>query len=866
MADAVQRPGGRGLTPRERLWWLAVTLGFMALAVWLWAPPSMALPAVRLSWWALAVLFFVADRFPLIAWRRSLTPTAGLIGAPLIVGLFFATPLDLVLGYLVGALLSLASRRMEPLVHTYFALAQFLLVAGLAEHVFQPIVTHAGSLDGQDWLAAYCAASLLIPARALSLLAIRLEHGRMSRATIVEGLISGAISATLSATIGLCAVELLWSDPKGLVLLAIIAGALLVGLRAWGHERHQREVLEFLHGAGQSLHGSRELESAVLALISRARTMFDAEMAQLTLYPALAGEQAYRTTVRGSDAEEVMSGLDVTELDDILELERDSMLVQVATAPQHVRDMLERRDVDDAMVALLTGDQRIIGSLLIGGHAGDIQHFDDDDLRLFETLARQTADTLDNGRLDQSVAQLNELREKLAHTTFYDSLTDLANRSLFTERLDQALTRHDRTGLPVAVLFIDLDDFKSTNDTLGHGAGDELLIGVSDRLKRCLRRPDTAARLGGDEFAVLLEDLDDAHEAETVARRIVAALQQPLSIKEREVRVHASIGIVISEQAGDTASDLMRSADVAMYAAKAAGKDCIMVFAPGMETAVVARHQLRTDLETAIAESQLLVHYQPVVDLETGNVTGSEALIRWQHPTRGLIPPIEFITLAEETGLIIGIGAFVLREACRQLKDWQGLQPDRELSVAVNISARQLQQPLFVEDVLAAVHECEIRPEGLILELTESVLVEDSSASIGKLESLRRSGIRIAIDDFGTGYSSLSYLRKLPADILKIAKPFVDDLADERQPSDFARAIIALGGALNLTTVAEGIEARVQVEKLRALGCPLGQGYHLARPGAPEAMTLLLRDGISADRLGAAEPADERILRLRRKS
>jgi EAL domain-containing protein (putative c-di-GMP-specific phosphodiesterase class I) len=310
----------------------------------------------------------------------------------------------------------------------------------------------------------------------------------------------------------------------------------------------------------------------------------------------------------------------------------------------------------------------------------------------------------------------------------------------------------------------------------------------------------------------------------------------------------------------------MRNADVAMYAAKAAGKDCVMIFAPGMETAVVARHQLRSDLEQAIAQGQLLVHYQPVVNLETGVLVGSEALIRWQHPQRGLIPPIEFITLAEETGLILGIGSFVLREACRQLKIWQDAEPERDLEVNVNISARQLQQPLFVEDVLSAVHDSDIRPEGLILELTESVLVEDSAVSIGKLESLRRSGIRIAIDDFGTGYSSLSYLRRLPVDMLKIAKPFVDDLADVRANGDFARAIIALGGALHLSTIAEGIEGRVQVEQLRALGCTLGQGYHLSRPAPAEVVTELLRTGIARERLGNIEDGpDEQILPLRRR-
>jgi EAL domain-containing protein (putative c-di-GMP-specific phosphodiesterase class I) len=309
----------------------------------------------------------------------------------------------------------------------------------------------------------------------------------------------------------------------------------------------------------------------------------------------------------------------------------------------------------------------------------------------------------------------------------------------------------------------------------------------------------------------------------------------------------------------------MRHADVAMYAAKSAGKHRQIVFVPGMEAAIVARHRLRADLEHAVAADEFGVHYQPIFDMSTGRLVATEALVRWRHPTRGMVAPDDFISVAEETGVILALGAQVLRKACAATLRWQARHPATQpIWVSVNISARQLQQPLFVEEVLEIVSDSGLRPESLVLELTESILLEDAATSIGKLEALKCSGIRVAIDDFGTGYSSLSYLRRLPVDILKIAKPFVDDLDENEDRSDFARAIVGIGSALRLTMIAEGIERIEQLVTLRELGCHLGQGYHLSHPVAAEAVDRLIGGGgIDPKLLGMAE-TDSTIVQLSR--
>ncbi|MGH7722252.1 MAG: putative bifunctional diguanylate cyclase/phosphodiesterase [Candidatus Dormibacteria bacterium] len=866
------RPDGPWMGPTVRLRLFSTVLMVPAIALWirLLVPLPVISREYALPVWGLAVLFFISERWPVaVAVRRS-TPSVGMSAAPLVLGLFFSPPSAIIVAYLVGAVAAAASRRELRSAASTFSIAQFSVFSALAALTFRATIGHldAVHIGWNAYLAVSAAAAVLILTSLTTSFAVALRDGVMTRRLASENIALAFAGTTAAAAYGVIAVDVISSSSKGVFVVALFGVVLLGGYRALLIERRERRVAEFLRGADESLSQSHELESAIVGLIGRAREMFEAQLAQLTIYPSSPGQKAYRTTVRAGDpgGTEVMVAIDLNDLDDILEADSDGVIIDRTSASPSSRDVLSRRHIDHAMVALLRGRSRIVGSLMVGSHVNG-RSFDQRDLHVFQSLAIQTSSTLENGRLEQSIARLTELQAQLSHQAFHDSLTDLANRSLFSDRIDHALLRRNRTGKPVAVLFIDLDDFKGVNDTLGHSAGDQLLIGVAERLRTSLRRPDTAARLGGDEFAVLIEDIDAPLEAEAVAERIFAALIEPFAIAGQSVTVHASIGVAVSDDATDSASRLMRHADVAMYAAKTAGKSRYVLFISGMEAEIVARHRLRADLERAVSSDEFGVNYQPIFDIADGRLVATEALVRWRHPTRGMVAPDDFISTAEETGVILALGTRVLRKACLATRQWQERFPSPDpLWVSVNISARQLQQPGFVDEVLDLVRETGLPAPSLVLELTESMVLDDGNAgaSIEKLSSLKRAGIRIAIDDFGTGYSSLSYLRRLHVDILKIAKPFVDDLHNDQDEGDFARAIVGIGNALRLTMIAEGIETTAQLVTLRELGCHLGQGYHLSHPVKPEAIRRMLAAGGVDLSLLALKPVVAPILRLSR--
>ena len=459
----------------------------------------------------------------------------------------------------------------------------------------------------------------------------------------------------------------------------------------------------------------------------------------------------------------------------------------------------------------------------------------------------------------RDITDRKQLQAQLEHQALHDALTGLPNRALFRDRLSSALRRGSRPvedlGRKAAVLFIDLDDFKVINDTLGHKAGDELLIKVAERIGQSIRPSDTAARLGGDEFTVLLEDVDDVDLARMIADRILEHLRAPFDLEGRDVVVSASIGIALSSERGPAPEDLMRSADMALYEAKSRGKGRHDTFDSAMDARAWQRLEIEGELRRALDEDQLVIEYQPVVELETGRVRELEALVRWRHPERGLLPPSEFIPLAEQTGLITRIGRFVLATGCANLRAWLDAGADPELVLAINLAPRELQEPRLTSWIRKTLEANHLPARHLKIEITEGAMLLDDTAVNSALDALRSLGVQLAIDDFGTGYSSLSYVQRLPVGTLKIDRSFIAGLGIRREDDAIVRAALEFARALDLEAIAEGIESTDQAARLIALGCRLGQGFLYARPMSEPAVGALLAAGGNVSTTGVAPVA-----------
>lgn len=624
------------------------------------------------------------------------------------------------------------------------------------------------------------------------------------------------------------------------------------------YEKTQRQLRDqtILRHAGEIILSSLEKQQVLDHLAEQLVNALDVSSAYILIYDT-------GTKVSKVVAEHINPSIDQvapeTELNKSYQFEEDNKYTHFLHAGvihhyhlddsdigEGVRDRLLKKDVKTVLVLPIQFLGKTVAMAVLW-ESRQKREFTPNELSLCQGIAQQAAFAIENARLfelaQQEINERKRAEEKLRHEAYHDVLTGLPNRALFNDRLNQAIERGKRRENYIfGVLFLDLDNFKVVNDSLGHRAGDEYLKEVANRLGSNIRKMDTVARIGGDEFVILIEEVKNDFHATDVADRIQKLLSDPVTISGRKFTTTASIGIVLSAPAYETPDEILRDADIAMYRAKEKDGGRYEIFDGKMREQILERLTLEAELKEAIKNREFRIHYQPIFNLATDDIIGLEALVRWQHPEKGLIPPISFIPLAEETGLIVQIERWVLRESCRQVREWQErFSLDPSLILSVNLSRRQLEFPDLITEIEKILEDTELKADNLSIEITESSIVKDLIATRSILDKLRGLGIRINMDDFGTGYSSLSFLSKLPVDVLKIDRSFVNQI-ESGGNTGLIKTIISMGHDLGLNVVAEGIETAEQLAELRALDCELGQGFYFAKPMDAEKMEHFIRE------------------------
>jgi diguanylate cyclase (GGDEF)-like protein len=797
--------------------------------------------AISVPWPALAACFAIAEVYALHLRFRGETHTFSINDIVLILGLFAVAHTALVGAQLLGAAIALGVIQRRSLLKLTFNLSHFVLGTEIAILVFRSLATSAGPLAVRNWVAVIAAAGAasLLQFGAIAI-AISVAEGRWAARELGESFVFGLLGTAVNTTLGLVVVIVLSQSLAAAVLLIGPIAVVFVAYRAYLSEHAKTEGLQFLYRASEILSGARDLEGGLVALLDFARETFHAEIAEVVLFGERDEPIGYRTCSGPGERGLRLAPCTVQHVSAIVDLVAGSGDV-IVYKPQAGSEFAECDgiEIESMLLGTFEDETGVRGAAYVARPRGTVNAtFDKDERHLFETFVNHLGTTLEKSRLSSSLAQLRALKQELAYQAYHDSLTGLANRLMLRDLVDDALAAAAREGGKVAVMFIDLDDFKTVNDTMGHAAGDALLEEVARRIEASIEGLGTAARLGGDEFAVLVPRVANDAEVRAAADRILVALGDPVAIEGQSVIAQASIGIATHVGAAD-AAELMQHADVAMYTAKRNGKGRFDEFEPDMSLTVARRHQLKVGLERAIANQEFVMHYQPVIDVATGGIRGTEALLRWKDPTRGLMPPAEFVGVAEETGLIVPIGRHVLQAACRQAAAWSSVAPD--LRMFVNLSTRQLCDPDIVGDVRRAMRDTALKPNQLVLEVTETAMMRDIDEARATLIALKDLGVGVAIDDFGTGFSSLSYLRQLPIDVLKIAKPIIDAICDSPQDAAFVKGIIELGHVVGLKVVAEGVERVEQYAHLIDMGCDYVQGYYYAPSMEPSEVLDILR-------------------------
>ena len=815
-----------------RVWAFNGLLALLALLLYLEGVARLPAggEADHLFWPILAAIFaLVSIARVYIHFQRS-SQAYSLSEIPLVIGLFFSTPDELLLARVLGGVAGLGLVTRQRPVKLAFNLSSFAVETEAALLLFNALVPNREILSPGTWLGVLLVALVVASIGfLLSAVVIRLGEtgGDSSRWRLPAGI--GIGGGVVNGMLGMAIVATVVSDVPVTLLLLVPVLVLAAAYSLYTREHEKRQKLQQLYQSSDLLQRASDNAAAMPQFLQQLCDVFHAEAARLTLLPAGGiTEPVYEAMARDGTVSESYGPLELGTLErfvPVLDEERRSFLALPPRVTAGLSEWLRRDALRNAIGTVLRSDGTLLGILVVGNRISDVSVFDAQDIALLETFAAQAS----------AAVQTSRLGSRLAHQAFHDPLTGLANRALLIDRLEYELRRRGTERRAVCVMFVDLDDFKIVNDTLGHSAGDAVLRAVAQRLQDVLRPSDTVARFGGDEFAVLL-DAAEPYESGTVAERIIASLEPHFLIGERAVPIRASIGAAVADTHVD-AGELLRRADVAMYRAKARHKGTFEIYEPGMQEAIARRLELRADLELAVQRDELRVYYQPVVDVDTLAPVTIEALLRWTRAT-GTLGPAEFIGIAEESGLIYDIGLYVLRQACRQCHEWQALQMiSRAVSVSVNVSPWQLSDERFVGDVHDILIETELPPSRLVLEITESVMAEDMQGTRERLQELKAIGVRIALDDFGTGYSSLAILQELPIDYLKIDRAFIEHIADDSRRRAFVKAMIRMGRTLGMGLIAEGVELPEQVERLRALGCRMAQGYLFARPAPPRELS-----------------------------
>ncbi len=783
-------------------------------------------------WWVFALAFLLAEAYVVKAeWRpeiAALSPHDAGVG----LGLVMLAPADLLSAQLIGAAAALVLLRTPGPWRILGRLATLVISSSVAVLLFGALLRMGDGAGWVGWVAVF--AAVLTGSLAMALVSAASAHIAGRRTSVEDlgrGLALVAAGAIASSSIAIAAVELLRAGRNSAVFLVVPFVSCAIVLRMYASERRRLGHLRALYNSMRAAQRSPGVDEGVREMLEAARRLLHADLSWIGLLPKT---PSGRTLVAWADERGVsaLTGRTLTPLQRsaiTAATESEGGLIVAPGRPRGLDGMFRELGLRRGMLMPLRGEDGVVGVLLVGDRDDDRGAYTAEHLRVLEAYASHASVLIENDRLERSLEEVTALKEQLRHQAFHDALTGLPNRVLFAEHVVRATSPKAGGGGTPAVLFLDLDDFKTINDSLGHEAGDELLVAVAGRVKNAVRTCDVPARLGGDEFAVLAPTTEP-EDAEAIAERLVRSLDEPFVVGGREISVHASIGIAFAET-GATADELLRSADVAMYSAKQGGKRRFVVYEPQMHVRVRHRQELVTALERAIERGEIDVHYQPIVQLETNRLAAVEALARWTRPGHGLLGPSTFLPVADEIGLMVEIGRLVLRESCRQAVSWQRNFPGHGgLRVNVNLAPSELHDPDLVHEVEQVLEETGLDPSLLVLELTESGVMRSPDQARRTMATLRSLGVSLALDDFGTGHSSLAHLREFPLDQLKIAQAFVDGLPQGHVDAVFVETIVRLAASLGLSAVAEGIETQEQANAVSALGCEFGQGFYFGEP------------------------------------